>query len=246
MKSWSKLFSVVLTFMFLVSATFVANANPTERIANDYGIADSSVQDMIDSGWAYADINQAGFLALASGESIDTVVKYNAIAGSWKGTEALLGLTDWHVKTGQHKLIANQLNQIFHADKTGVESLLTQKYHPKAIAIAAALASKSAVAQELAIQGNKSKEKVDPRYRETAVEVVMGMKMKQGDTWVSWTEIGEKLGLSNAEVFSAINEFNTAMAERKSFGDSYGFESGAYGYAESDFVSYGYDIELVK
>lgn len=215
----SILFSILLTAL-LFSGTHLLYASPASMMAADYGVNETALDELLQQGWTKEDLNRAAFLALASGQSLETIANYKSIAKTWEGVEALAGLTKWHVKEAQKNLIANQLNQVYKADKASVKSLLTQKYHPKAVAVSAALAS---------AENSNSND----------IEIVMSKK----NYGISWQEVGAQLGLSSAQVHDRIQNLIETFANRQQIGDAYGAYSSPYGYQDSDFHKDGYDIE---
>lgn len=213
-------FLTLLSILLLVfSSISFANQSPTQIIAEDYNVSQTDVINAQNDGFSFQDINRASFIALATSQSLDQVVKYKTIAGDWNGTATLAGLTDWHIKYGQHTLMANQLHNLFDVDKTIVMSLLKQQYHPKAVALASALSQKA----------------------NADLEIVMSKK-----SFVSWYDVGSQLGLSTADVDEAIHSINAAFADRANFGDYYGYHGETYGYNDSDYYTNGYDIDAIN
>lgn len=208
---------------FLLSAAPVSQAGaltPAALVANDYNVEESAVQNLLTAGWNTEELNRATFLALASDQKLEEVINYKEIAGDWEGTEKLLGITGWHVKKARHALIANQLHQITGNEKNRIIGLLNQRYHPKAIALAAAFAEKSA-------------EKMD---------TILAMKLDNR----SWYQTGEHIGLSPAEVDFAIQKLNDAFRERSAIGIAFGGYGAPHGYQDTSYYSNGYDINILN
>lgn len=206
-------------FLLVFSSISFANQSPTQIIAEDYNVSQTDIINAQSEGFSFQDINRASFIALATNQSLEQVIKYKTIAGDWNGTASLAGLTDWHIRYGQHALMANQLHNLFDVDKTIVMSLLEQQYHPKAVALASALSQKA----------------------NADLEIVMSKK-----SFVSWYDVGSQIGLSRADIDEVIQAINTVFADRANFGDYYGYHGETYGYNDSDYYINGYDIEVVN
>lgn len=189
-------------------------------LAADYHISETDVHELLQNGWSYEDLNRAAFLALASGQSLKTIAGYKQIAENWTGVESLAGLTEWHIQEAQKNLIANQLYHSFAADPLAVKSLLAQKYHPKAVALAASLAS---------AQNSSTGD----------IEIIMSKK----NYGVSWEAVGEQIGLTPVQVQDRFQALNEIFSNRSKFGDAYGNYGGPYGYQDKAYHKDGYDIE---
>lgn len=215
----SRIITMVFVLMFTMSAVALASDDAVDTIAADYALSKADVQAACDAGVSFADINQLAFIAMATNKDFNDVRKYKDIGGTWAQTASLAGITEWHIQHGQHQLIANQLYNIFRAPKEDTLSLLTQRYHPKAIAIIAAIAQLGTADMELIAAKKHGK---------------------------SWYEVAKQIGVSASQIDQCMSKVNRAFNDRAVFHDYYGRYGQTYGYHDSDYNSGGYDIEFVK
>ena len=67
-------------FLLVFSSISFANQSPTQIIAEDYNVSQTDIINAQSEGFSFQDINRASFIALATNQSLEQVIKYKTIA----------------------------------------------------------------------------------------------------------------------------------------------------------------------
>lgn len=115
-------------------------AKVATRVADTYGIDQTTVLARLNNGAKPKDVNAAAFLAKASGKSFDEIMDLKKSDNTWKDVTKSLGVTREQMKATRQSMAADRLSAKLDLDRATVADLLGQGYKARDIGMAGLLA----------------------------------------------------------------------------------------------------------
>lgn len=111
-----------------------------QKISDTFGISKEDILKYQQQGVSFKDLHRAAFLAKASGQSLQEVLKTKTLDNTWKDVASTLGVTREKAKAAHQDIASTRLEATLHIPKQSSLELMQQGYHSRDIAVANELA----------------------------------------------------------------------------------------------------------
>ena len=153
-------------------------AQTAKRLSTEFGLDESLIGKYQQEGKTGKDLYHAAFYAKASGQSFESVLALKTETNSWKDIAGTLGIDKAKARAVRQELAAKRIALKYSLPQADIQSLFSQGYHHRDIAMAALLAKQS----NQAIEQVMSMKKVNNTWHDIAAELGIDLKALKQET----------------------------------------------------------------